>query len=56
MSNVEALNTVDLNNAQTKELVNTPNVKAELSEEQLYNVNGGRSQWPFIRPSKSDYL
>jgi hypothetical protein len=38
MSNVEVLNTVDLNNAQTEELENTA---AELSEDQLDNVNAG---------------
>jgi phosphoribosylformimino-5-aminoimidazole carboxamide ribonucleotide (ProFAR) isomerase len=39
MSNVEVLNTVDLNNAQTEESENT--TAAELSEEQLDNVNAG---------------
>jgi hypothetical protein len=41
MNNTEILNTVDLNNAQTEELANTANVKAELSEDQLDNVNAG---------------
>jgi phosphoribosylformimino-5-aminoimidazole carboxamide ribonucleotide (ProFAR) isomerase len=39
MSNVEVLNTVDLDNAQTEESENT--TAAQLSEEQLDNVNAG---------------
>jgi hypothetical protein len=38
MSNVEVLNTVDLN----EELATIANVNAELSEEQLDNVSAGR--------------